>query len=344
MNLRERSNASTTSPPIGVGIIGLGRIGALHADHLMNAIRGARLVRAAVDPAHKKKLEAEGYPIPLTDDPAALINDPEVEAVVIASPSTFHYEHIVLVTEARKPLFCEKPLADNVPDAMKAADKIRTSGIPFQIGFQRRFDRGYKRARQLIEQGCIGVPELFKGVTCDRIPSVDYLKTSGGLFWDLGVHDFDAARFLTGLEIESVYAHGAVLVDKQLEEIDDVDYGLVILRFSSGAMGGVHNAWRAPWGYEIRAEVYGSKGKVVTELDEKFPTRLYDQRGIVIDRHTLFTERFRDAYRDEIQAFVDAILAGKIPSPGVDDAVKALLVADAATRSRKSRDWVQIPL
>jgi myo-inositol 2-dehydrogenase/D-chiro-inositol 1-dehydrogenase len=143
-------------------------------------------------------------------------------------------------------------------------------------------------------------------------------------------------------EIVSVHAAGAVLVEPALATIDDVDYGVVTLRFAGGALGVVQNSWRAPWGYEIRAEVCGSKGRVVTELDEKVPTRLYTDEGFRSERHHLFVERFREAYRLELQAFVDALRAGVRPSPDATDGLRAVQVSDAATRSRREGRWIEV--
>ncbi|MDQ3856479.1 MAG: Gfo/Idh/MocA family oxidoreductase, partial [Chloroflexota bacterium] len=270
---------------LGVSVIGLGRMGAIHARNLAHSVRGARLMGAAVDAVDLRELERSGSaPCPLTADVEALVSRADVDAVVVASPSSLHAEHLELVCSAGKAVFCEKPLAETVEQAVRAADQLRGAGTPFQIGFQRRYDPGYARARELIESGAIGRPELFRGVTCDRIPPVEYLRTSGGLFWDLGVHDFDAARYLTRDEVVAVHAVGSVLVEPRLAELDDVDYGVVTLRFARGGLGIVQNSWRAPWGYEIRAEVYGSEGKVVTELDERVPVRLYDHRGRTAER------------------------------------------------------------
>ena len=328
---------------LNVGIIGLGRIGWLHAEHLAGAIRGARLVAAAVDPEHRRRLEDEGNaPCPLVADVAALVGDPRIDAIVIASSSNAHHEHLALAAGAGKAIFCEKPLADSVERAMQAAEVVRQAGVPFQVGFQRRFDPGYARARDLVAAGAIGAPEMFRGLTCDRIPPVDYLRTSGGLFWDLGIHDFDAARFLMADDVVAVQATGAILVEPALAEFEDVDHGIVTLRFGRGGLGVVQNAWRAPYGYDIRAEIHGTLGKIVTEVDEEVPASLYDQRGAVTARHVQFVERFREAYRLELQAFVDAVLAGRAPSPGVEDAIQGILIADAATRSQRTGAWVEL--
>jgi len=328
---------------LGVGVIGLGRIGRLHADHLAGPVRGARLIAAAVDEEHRRRLLAAGdAPCPLVADAAALLRRPDVNAVVVASPSSLHREHVAAAAAAGKPIFAEKPLADSVRAAEAAAEAVARTGVPFQIGFQRRFDPGYLRARELIAAGAIGAPEMFRGITCDKIPSVDFLRTSGGLFWDLAIHDADAARFLLGDEIEAVFAAGAIKVEPRLAEFDDVDYGIATLRFRSGALGVLQASWRAPAGYDIRAEVHGSLGKVVTEVDAKYPTRLYNGRGRLAERHDRFVERFREAYLAELHAFVDAVHAGEEPRPGLADALAAVRLADAATRSRRVGTWVTV--
>ena len=328
---------------IGFGIIGLGRIGAFHAESLRSRIAGAHLVAAAVDAEHRARLVADdSAPCALEESTEALLGRSDVEAVVVASPAVVHDVHITLAAQAGKPIFSEKPLADTVPKAEAAAGAVRATGVPFQVGFQRRYDRSYARAHQLIAAGAIGDVEMFRGMSCDRLGPIEFLKTSGGLFMDLASHDFDAARFLTGQEVVDVLAIGAVLVEPELASFDDVDYGIVLLRFENGALGVVQEAWRAPYGYDIRAEVHGSKGKVVAEVDEKYPAVLYDERGKVSARHDQFVERFADAYRDELQAFVNSLHAGTTPTPGIDDALQTMRIAAAATQSRRSGKWVKV--
>ena len=328
---------------IGFGIIGLGRIGAFHANSLQNAVSGAHLVAATVDPEHRQKLLDSGTaPCPLEEDVEALLARSDVDAIVIASPAVAHDEHIALAAAARKPIFSEKPLADSVPKAEAASQAVLSAGVPFQIGFQRRYDRSYARAKELIAAGAIGDVEMFRGMSCDRLGPIDFLRTSGGIFMDLASHDFDAARFLTGEEITEVFAIGAVLIEPELETFDDVDHAIVLLRFANGALGVVQESWRAPYGYDIRAEVHGSEGKVVAEVDEKYPAVLYDSRGKVSERHDQFVERFSDAYRAELQAFVDALRTGRTPTPGIEDALQAMRVAAAATTSRRQNRWVSV--
>ena len=324
-------------------MIGLGRIGGFHADSLRNNVSGAHLVAAVVDPEQRRMLLQSGSAqCELAEDVAALLARPEVEAIVVASPAVVHDEHIVQAAAANKPIFSEKPLADSVAKAEVAAAAVRAAGVPFQIGFQRRYDPSYARARELIAAGAIGDVEMFRGLSCDRLGSIDFLRTSGGLFMDLAIHDFDAARFLTGEEISEVFAIGAVLVEPELATFDDVDHAIVLLRFANGAVGVAQSAWRAPYGYDIRAEVHGSKGKVVAEVDEKHPTTLYDNRGRVSERHDQFLERFGDAYRAELQAFVDALHAGVAPAPTIDDGLQAVRIAAAAPRSRREGGWVRV--
>jgi myo-inositol 2-dehydrogenase/D-chiro-inositol 1-dehydrogenase len=328
---------------IGFGIIGLGRIGGFHAASLRHRVSGAHLVAAAVDSEHRRRLLASGdAPCDLVECVPELLARSDVEAVVVASPAVVHDEHIAMAAGAGKPIFSEKPLADSVPKAEAAAASVQAAGVPFQIGFQRRYDRGYARARDLIASGAIGDVEMFRGMSCDRLGPIDFLRTSGGIFMDLASHDFDAARFLTGEEIVEVFAVGAVLVEPELATFDDVDYAIVLLRFANGALGVVQEAWRAPYGYDIRAEVHGSQGKVIAELDEKFPAMLYDERGKVSQRHDQFVERFSDAYLAELEAFVDALHAGTTPTPGIEDGLQAVRIAAAAAKSRREGGWVTV--
>lgn len=328
---------------IGFGIIGLGRMGAFHAASLNGRIAGAHLVAAAVAPADRERMLADGSALcTLVSDAEALLATPGVDAVIVVSPSSLHREHIAMAARAGKAIFSEKPLADSVAGAREAAEAVRATGVPFQIGFQRRFDPGYARARQLIADGAIGKVEMFRGITCDRIPPVEFLRTSGGLFWDLAIHDFDAARFLVGDDVAEVCAAGSIMVEPRLAEFDDIDHGIVMLRFRNGVLGVCQSSWRAPYGYDIRAEVHGELGKVVTEVDEQFPARLYRDGRLESSRHDQFVERFSVAYTTELQAFVDAIHAGTPPSPGVEDGLKAVEISDAATRSRRSGGWVAI--
>jgi myo-inositol 2-dehydrogenase/D-chiro-inositol 1-dehydrogenase len=328
---------------IGFGVIGLGRIGAFHAESLRNSISGAQLVAAAVAPEDRRALlEAGTAPTELVESVESLLKLPDVDAVVVASPAVLHDQHIAAAAAAGKPIFSEKPLADSVEKAEVAAQAVKTAGVPFQIGFQRRYDASYARAKELIAAGAIGKVEMFRGMSCDRMGPIAFLRTSGGIFLDLASHDFDAARFLTGEEITEVFAIGSVLVEPQLVTFDDVDYAICLLRFENGAVGVVQESWRAPYGYDIRAEVHGSKGKVVAEVDEKFPTVLYDERGKVSARHDQFLERFHDAYRAELQAFVDALHAGTAPTPGIDDGLQAVRIAVAATQSRRTGEWVRV--
>jgi myo-inositol 2-dehydrogenase/D-chiro-inositol 1-dehydrogenase len=328
---------------IGFGVVGLGRIGAFHAESLQHHISGARLVAAAVDPEHRRALRASGgAPCALEESVPDLLARPDIDAVVVASPAVVHDEHIALAAAAGKPIFSEKPLADSVVKAEAAAEAVRRASVPFQIGFQRRYDRSYARAKELIASGAIGDIEMFRGMSCDRLGPIEFLKTSGGIFMDLASHDFDAARFLTGQEVTEVLAIGAVLVEPELATFDDVDYAIAMLRFANGALGVVQTSWRAPYGYDIVAEVHGSKGKVVAEVDEKYPTLLYDERGKVSARHDQFLERFSDAYRAELQAFVDTLHAGTAPTPNIDDGLQVVRIAAAATESRRSGEWVKI--
>lgn len=320
-------------------------MGALHAANLAGRTSGATLVAAAVDATHKAMLDQSGHaPCEVMSDAAALMARPDIDTVVIASPSSLHAEHIAQAIAHHKPVFCEKPLCDSLEAARATADAVQRSGIPFQIAFQRRFDPAYVRAHQLIQSGQIGRPEMFRGISADRIPPVSYLRTSGGLFIDLGIHDIDAARYLMDDEIVAVSAIGTVQVEPELRTFDDFDYGLVSLRFRNGGIGVIQNAWRAPYGYDIRAEVHGSDGKVVAELDADAPATLYHAGQKTQHRYIEFTDRFAEAYAAELQSFVRCLQRGGQPSPSAGDGLAAIEVAHAATESaHEDGQWHTLP-
>jgi len=311
-------------------------MGRSHAAALPS-IPEARVV-AVADPAEEARLAARfrtgaerAYA-----DPAEAIGDPEVDAVVIATPTPTHAALAEAAARAGKAVFCEKPVADSVTRAVALAREIDACGVPFQVGFQRRFDPGYAAARQRIDAGEVGTIDQFRSVGRDPAPPpLAYLRVSGGIFFDQALHEFDIARFLVG-EVAEVSAWGAVRVAPEIAEMGDADTTVTVLRFESGALGVVENSRRAAYGYDIRTEVFGSGGKIVVEAVPKTPLWRFGPGGVAADHYTFFTDRFEDAARRELRAFVASVLAGEPPSPGIDDALAAMRIAQAATESFRS--------
>ncbi len=317
---------------LGVAVVGAGRIGELHARHLCGSIEGGELV-CLVDPERERAAKvARGRPV--LDSLEEALELPEVEAVVISSPTDLHARQIEQCAARGKAIFCEKPVGLEIERSEQALEAARN--VPFQIGFQRRYDPGFAAARQALEQGRIGKLEMLRSLTCDPAPPpIDYLKVSGGIFRDMAIHDIDVARFFGG-EVVEVMAVGACLVDERIAELGDVDTTCVTLRFESGALG-VLQAWRrAVYGYDIRAELMGSGGKLVVEEEGPLSLRSYRGEGVLRDCYDGFLSRFREAYRLELAAFVASVRSGKVPTPGPRDAVQALRVALACAESLKS--------
>ncbi|MBS3934525.1 MAG: inositol 2-dehydrogenase [Truepera sp.] len=331
----------STLTSLGFAVIGAGRIGNLHAKHLAGAVDGARLVIVMDADLDAAKRAAYGGAA-ATQEVAAALAHPEVEAVLIASPTNLHAEQIKLAAAAGKAIFCEKPVALDLQETINAMRAVKAAGIPFQIGFNRRFDPGYAEVAKAVKAGAIGKVELFRSQSSDPGPAPEaYIAASGGFYRDSIIHDIDTARFVVG-EIKRVTALGRVLIDPAYAKYGDVDTSILTIEFASGALGVLMNTRRTIYGYDLRVEVHGEKGKLLTEDERATKVWRYDKDGIHGDFYYFFLERFKDAYRIELQAFVDAVRQGETPSPGPEDAVESLRVADAATRSLKEGRPVEV--
>lgn len=317
---------------LGFGVIGAGRIGALHARHLAGMVDGAHLV-GVMDALPEAATKAAFGGATSTQDAGDLLSDPDIDAVLIASPTTLHAEHITAAAAAGKAIFCEKPVALDLGETAAAMRVVEDAGAPFQIGFNRRFDPGFAEIARAVHAGDLGRVEMVRSQSSDPVPpSPAYVRTSGGIYLDSAIHDIDTARFIGG-DIARVTALGRVLVAPYLADFDDVDTSILTLEFASGAIGVIQNSRRTAHGYDLRLEVHGEKGKLVSEDERATKVWRYGEDGIRGDYVYYFIERFKDAYRAEVQAFVDAVREGRPPSPGAHDATEALRVALAARRS-----------
>ncbi len=326
---------------LGFGVLGAGRIGALHARNLAGSIDGAHLV-AVMDANPDAAQKAAFGGAAVIDSVEELLGHPGVDAVLIASPTTLHAEQITAAAEAGKAIFCEKPVALALKTTQNALDAVKTAGVPFQIGFNRRFDAGFREVARAIHAGELGRPEMFRAQSSDPAPPPEsYVETSGGIFVDSVIHDLDIARFMVG-EVTRVTALGRVLVAPYLDVYGDVDTSILTVEFTSGAIGVIQNSRRTVHGYDLRIEVHGERGKLVTEVERATQVWKYGEAGIQGDYVYYFLERFRDAYRAEMQAFVDAVNSGEKPKPGAEDAVEALRLALAATKSLKEKRPVEV--
>lgn len=331
---------------LNVGLIGLGRLGRVYARDLAGRIPETRLVAVAdTADARAKEIAAE-FDVPRAyTDPMALIDDPGVDAVVIATPTHVHREHVLAAAGRKKPTFCEKPPALSLDEVTAMKGAIGRSGMFLQMGFMRRFDSGYAAAKKQIDSGRIGTPLVFKATSRDPFrPSLEYANpaSSGGMLIDMGIHDFDLARWFMG-EVRTVSAIGATIAYPELATVGDIDNAIVSLTFASGKLGVVDLTRSGIYGYDISTEILGSEGTIrIGYLRETPITILTKAGGVAHDTVPYFMERFRDAYTSQLQNFARNVLEARQPPITIDDGLEALRVGVAATRARETGTAVTV--
>ena len=330
---------------LSVGVIGVGRLGAAYARYFCGRIQGARVVAISDTDAKTLSSVAENLTVERRySHYQDLIADPQVEAIVIVSPTSTHKEIVLHAAEQRKPTFCEKPLSIFLNAAEEMQRAVEQSGLFFQMGFMRRFDKGYVAAKQKIESGDIGTPVLFKSSSRDPYrPSLEYLDPahSGGLIIDCAIHDLDLARWFMG-DVKSVYAIGGTLAYPEMKAINDIDNAVTSLYFTSGALGVVDQSRNGVYGYDIRTEILGTAGTLKVGYLRETPILVMTKEGISHDTVPYFHERFEQAYITQLQDFVNNVLEGKPPSVTCEDGVAALRVSTAATLSFKENRPVEL--
>ena len=322
-----------------VALIGAGRIGRMHA-HILAALPAVdALIVADAAPGLAAEVAAEvagatGRPATAAESPDAAID--AADAVLIAAATTAHASLIRTAIARRRPTFCEKPLAADLEDTIALASEIEAAGVPFQLGFQRRFDRGYAEARRLLRDGELGTLYTVRLAGHDPAPPHEaYIPASGGLFRDFSIHDFDVLRWLTGDEVAEVYATGSVRGFPVFAKYGDVDTAVATMTLAGGVPVVMTVARHDPLGYDIRAELFGSRDSIAVGLGPRMPLRSVEP-GVPPPAGPAwpnFIDRFEDAYRAEIAAFV-RVAAGETDSPcTARDGLQALRVAEAATQS-----------
>ncbi len=318
---------------IGVAVLGAGRMGQTHIRN-MAAIPNAHVVVVADrDAAAAERGRVLARADRASIDPLEAIHDAAVEAVVIVTPTSTHAPLIEAALRDGKAVWSEKPIAQDLAETQRIVDLSRSVDVPVQLGFMRRFDPGYVRAKQLIDTGELGRIEQFRALSRDTFPPpLEYLLSCGGSFLDMSVHDLDLARFLVG-EVEEVRAWASVLFDDRFAKADDWDTSLITLHFGNGALGVVETARHSEWGYEIRTEVAGAAAKVVVDGGQKTPATTMRRFGFEGDLYESFPDRFEIAYRRELEVFFEDLAAGRTPRPGPEDALETLRLALACVRS-----------
>jgi scyllo-inositol 2-dehydrogenase (NAD+) len=331
---------------LNVGVIGLGRLGRVYARDLAGRIPETRLVAVSDPLGNLAKDIAEEFDVPKSyTDPMAMIDDKHVDAIVIVTPTHVHREQVIAAAASKKPTFCEKPPALSLTEVARMKASIESSGVFFQMGFMRRFDAGYAAAKKAIEAGRIGMPLVFKATSRDPFrPSLEYANpaSSGGMLIDMGIHDFDLARWFMG-DVKSVSAIGATIAYPELATVGDIDNAIASLTFTSGKLGVVDLTRSGIYGYDISTEILGLEGTIrIGYLRETPIVVMTKANGVSHDTVPYFMERFRDAYTNQLQNFAQNVLNDRPAPITIDDGMEALRVGVAATKARESGQAVAV--
>jgi myo-inositol 2-dehydrogenase/D-chiro-inositol 1-dehydrogenase len=328
---------------IRFGVIGAGRIGKVHAKTIaQNPKAKLAYIADAVHKSAEDLASLHGAEVASVDE---IMRAKDVDAVLIGSPTGFHAEQIQAASNAGKAIMCEKPVSldvKTIEETLKVVDRNKST---LMIGFNRRFDPNFAELETRIRKGAIGDVELLTVISRDPgPPPAEYVKSSGGLFRDMMIHDFDMARFLIAEEFTVVQALGAALVDRGIGESGDVDTAAVQMQTATGRIAVITNSRRATYGYDQRLEVHGSKGMLAARNVHNTTVELHNSEGTLADPiQNFFLERYAQAYANELDTFIAAVEAGKRdPRPNGADGLRAQILADAATESWKTRKSVKV--
>jgi myo-inositol 2-dehydrogenase/D-chiro-inositol 1-dehydrogenase len=326
-----------------LALIGCGRIGQVHLRSLLAMRDTCELVTIAdaYEPAVKASAEQFGIGS-WTTDVESIMADSSIDAVIIASSTETHGPFISAAARSGKDAFTEKPVALDLQSTDLALEAVRAAGTRLQIGFQRRFDSGYRSTRDRIDRGELGVIEFIRDAMRDpEPPPFAYARKSGGLFRDMSIHNFDCVRWLMGSDPVEIYATGSVLVSPEIQSIPDIDTSVVTMRFANGALATIENSRRSGFGYDVRTEVFGSKGAAMIGESRATPVRIF-ANGVHEDHQYFFLDRFGDAFRAEMVSFVDSIRNDTPVEVTGEDGRAALRLAYAAEASIRANAPVKL--
>ena len=330
---------------LNVGLIGLGRLGRVYARDLSSRIAQTRLTAVAdTNGALAREVAGQFDVSQAYDEPGRLIADPGVDAIVIVSPTHTHRDIVDAALSSKKPTFCEKPPAISLAETIDMVAAEERTGTFLQMGFMRRFDPGYAAAKRQIDNGRIGRPMVFKATSRDPFPpSLEYAnpKSSGGIFVDMGIHDFDLARWFMG-EIDTVQAAGAVLAFPEFATVGDRDNVIAMLTFASGCLGVVDLTRSGVYGYDITTELLGTEGTIRVGYIRETPILLMTRNTVAHDTVPYFMERFERAYTLQLENFAENVLRGRPAPITIQDGLEALRVAVAATRACETGQRVDV--
>ena len=330
---------------IKIGVIGTGRIGKVHTETIAQSIPEAEIVALAdVNISAAQKL-ADRFSIKsVSKDHREVITNPDIDAVLICSPTDTHAKFIVEAAKAGKHIFCEKPVDLDLKTIQGALDVVENSGVKLMVGFNRRFDSNFKKIKQMVVEGKIGVPHILKITSRDPAPPpLEYIVVSGGMFLDMTIHDFDMARFIVGSEVEEVFVAAGVMVDKKIGKAGDVDTAILTLKFENGTLGVIDNSRQAVYGYDQRVEVFGSEGMVKVDNNAPDNHDYYSRDGVHSSLPlNFFMDRYIEAYASEIKEFCRAVAEGLPVSVGGRDGLLSVAIGLAAKKSLELKRPVKV--
>jgi len=330
---------------VNVGVIGAGRIGSMHAKNLKYLVPGVNLIGVADIFEKTAQKVAKELAIPVIEkDYRRLLENKDIDAVVICSSTDTHAKIISEAAQVGKHIFCEKPIALDLEKIDEAILAVEKAGVKLQVGFNRRFDPSFRKAKRLIAEGKIGIPHLVRISSRDpQPPPIGYVKVCGGIFLDMMIHDFDMARYLLDQEVIELIAMGNCLIDPEIGKAGDIDTAIVSLRYSGGALGAIDNSRQAVYGYDQRIEIFGSKGCVAVGNKKTTEVELSGAQEIKSDKPVFFfIERYTESYLAEMDSFIHCIRENTEPLVGGFDGKMAVLMGYTAKESLLKKEFTRV--
>jgi len=320
-----------------IGIIGAGRIGKVHSEGITFGVKNA-IVEAIADPflTDVQRSWAENLGIKkIYTDYHEILNDPDIAAVLICSSTNTHADISIEAIHAGKHVFCEKPISQDLAKIKEVMEALSETGLKFQVGFNRRFDHNFEAVRNAITEGKIGDLHMLHVTARDpEAPPLEYVKVSGGMFLDMTIHDFDMVCFLSGSTVTEVYAAGAALVNPDIANVGDIDTAIITMKLANGALAVIDNSRQAAYGYDQRAEAFGSLGQISVGNDTVSTAVLSNKDGVTSEKPLyFFLERYMASFIKEVSCFVDAVENDKPVPVDINAGLQPILIAKAAKKS-----------
>lgn len=330
-----------------IGIIGAGRIGKVHLESISYHVKNAT-VTAMADPFMNEETEKliRSYGVSkVTKDYKDILKDKDIDAVLVCSSTDTHAAISIEAINAGKHVFCEKPVDHSIEKIQAVADALKEHpDIKFQVGFNRRFDHNFAAIRKAYDDGKIGEAHILKITSRDpEPPNPAYIKVSGGIFLDMTIHDFDMACFLTDSDVEELYVNSAVLVDPAIGEQGDVDTAIITMKMANGALAVIDNSRKAAYGYDQRAELFGSKGMVATSNDTVSSAVISNADGVTGEKPLFFfLERYMGSFSEEMRQFTEAVINDTEVPVGIHAGLQSVKIGLAARKSVEEHRPVKI--